>query len=83
MTMTPFEHNYLNRLFLHSLCCHLGHEVEGGKSGVEEVVAVAAHLDCIQPVSHGGEGGVVRDTPVEQGLRRPTGGGGHKREKEG
>lgn len=73
----------LHPLPLHSLCCHLGHQVKGSKSGIDEVVTVATHLDGVQPVPHSGKSGIVWHTAVKQGLGYPTlGSGGRRREKE-
>lgn len=73
-------------LVLHSLCCHLGHQIKGSKSGVDKVVTVTAHLDGIQPVPHSGESGIVWHTAVKQWLGYPTlksgGGGWRKRKRE-
>lgn len=73
------------RLALHSLCCHLGHQIKGSKSGVDKVVTVTAHLDGIQPVPHSGESGIVWHTAVKQWLGHPTWGSrraGRRLEKE-
>lgn len=59
-------------LALHSLCCHLGHQIKGSKSGVDKVVTVTVHLDGIQPVPHSGESGIVWHTAVKQWLGYPT-----------
>lgn len=76
-------------LALHSLCCHLGHQIKGSKSGVDKVVTVTAHLDGIQPVPDSGESGIVWHTAVKQWLGYPTlgsrrggGGGWRKRKRE-
>lgn len=47
---------------------HLCHQVKGGKPSIDKVLLVPSHFDGIQPVSHGGEGGVIWDSAVQERL---------------
>lgn len=52
----------------HLLCSHLGYQVKGCKPRTAEALLVPSHLDGIQPVTNRGEGCVVRDCAVQEGL---------------